>query len=270
MAPSKPTRNRAPRSATAARRAAQAEPRAEGEGNARPAGAPPPPTTPPPPPPSPPSSSSAPLPSAPRRRAAAADRAARRRAILAAALAEFDVNGFAKTRLEDVARRAGIAKGTLYLYFADKTALFEGLVQEMLTSVLADADALVPTFAGDTRELVDTLLELVTARIIDAPGQAVMRLMIREGMYFPDLAAFYHRAFVERGNALIRQVARRGLERGEIACDALERFPQLAVAPALLAVVWNSLFHAIAPLDVRALLAVHRDLLLRGLGWQDR
>lgn len=208
-------------------------------------------------------------PSAPRRRARPVDRGARRRAILDAALAVFDAHGFAKARLDDVARHAGVAKGTLYLYFADKNALFEGLVQETLTPILVDADALVPDFPGTTRDLIDALLELLATRIIEGPGSAIPRLMIREGAHFPDLAAFYYREVVSRGSALIRQVVRRGLERGEITSDALERFPQLAVAPALLAVVWNGLFHAIAPLDVRALLGVHRDLLLKGLGCQD-
>ncbi|MFG1477531.1 hypothetical protein V5F53_02555 [Xanthobacter sp. V4C-4] len=64
-------------------------------------------------------------------------------------------------------------------------------------------------------------------------------------------------------------MARRGFEGGEIGSDVADRFPQLVMAPAVLAVVWNALFGAIDPLDTRALLAAHRDLLLRGLGWKD-
>ncbi|MFS8037311.1 TetR/AcrR family transcriptional regulator [Xanthobacter sp. AM11] len=204
-----------------------------------------------------------------RKRAAPKDRAQRRREILDAALHVFARDGFAGARLEDVARRAGIAKGTLYLHFADKDALFRALVEENITPVLADADELVGLFGGTTRELLDLLLELLAARILTAPAQALVRLMIAEGPRFPDLAAFYHRTVVSRGLALVRQVIRRGLERGEIDNDVAERFPQLVIAPAIVAVIWNGMFCAIDPLDARQLLAGHRDLLLRGLGWRN-
>lgn len=197
------------------------------------------------------------------------ERAERRRAILDAALAVFSQNGFAGARLDDVARRAGVAKGTLYLYFTDKEALFRGLVEENISPVLADADGMVALFPGSTRDLLGLLIDLLAARILDAPAQALVRLMIAEGPRFPELAAFYHREVVARGLALIRQVVARGLARGEITSDVAARFPQLVIAPAILAVVWNGMFAAFDPLDARQLLAAHRDLLLRGLGWRE-
>ncbi|WP_231711283.1 TetR/AcrR family transcriptional regulator [Xanthobacter dioxanivorans] len=197
------------------------------------------------------------------------DKAARRRAILEAALAVFARDGFAGARLDEVARRAGVAKGTLYLYFTDKAALFRGLVEETVVPVLADADQVVALFPGTTRELLDLLIELLAARILDTPAQAVVRLMIAEGPRFPELAAFYHREVVSRGLALVRLIIQRGLDRGEISSDLAVRFPQLVISPAILAVVWNSMFGAIDPLDARSFLAAHRDLLLRGLGWRD-
>lgn len=197
------------------------------------------------------------------------ERAERRRAILEAALVIFSQQGFAGARLDDVARRAGVAKGTLYLHFTDKEALFRGLVEESISPVLADAGGIVAVFPGTTRELLDHLLELLAARILDAPAQALVRLMIAEGPRFPELAAFYHREVISRGLALIRQVIRRGIDRDEIVGDIALRFPQLVIAPAILAVVWNAMFAAFDPLDARQLLAAHRDLLLRGLGWRD-
>lgn len=205
-----------------------------------------------------------------RARATAADRAARRRAILDAALAEFSAHGFATAKLDAVARRAGIAKGTLYLYFTDKEALFRGLVEENITPIFADADTLVADAPGDTRALLDLLIALMIDRVLDQPAAALVRLMIGEGGRFPGLAAFYHREVVARGIALIRQVAQRGVDRGEITSDAAVRFPQLVVAPAILAIVWNGLFADIEPLDPRALLAAHRDVLLKGLGAEPR
>ncbi|MEP9355680.1 TetR/AcrR family transcriptional regulator [Xanthobacter sp. KR7-65] len=204
-----------------------------------------------------------------RRRARPKDKGERRREILAAALAVFAARGFAGSRLEDVARRAGVAKGTLYLYFADKEALFRGLIEDNISPVLEDADGLIALFPGTTRELLDLLMELLAQRILEGPAQALVRLMIAEGPRFPELAAYYHRAVVTRGIALIRLVVERGLSRGEITSDLAARFPQLVIAPAIVAVVWNSMFGATDPLDVRQLLAAHRDLLLRGLGWRE-
>lgn len=204
-----------------------------------------------------------------RRRAPPMEKAARRRAILDAALQVFSEHGFAGTKLDEVARRAGIAKGTLYLHFTDKEALFRGLVEENIAPVLADADHVVGLFPGTTRELLDLLIGLLAARILDRPASAIVRLMIAEGPRFPELAAFYHREVVARGLALVRQILQRGLERGEITSDLGVRFPQLVISPAIVAVVWNSMFGAIEPLDARSFLMAHRDLLLRGLGWRE-
>lgn len=209
----------------------------------------------------------------PGRRAAGASasrasaREERRQAILSAALGVFAAEGFAAARLDDVAKGAGVAKGTLYLYFPDKQSLFQGLVEEMITPVLVDADALVPLFPGTTRDLLDALMDMMVERILDAPAQAILRLMLSEGPRFPELAAYYYREVISRGVALLRQVGQRALDRGEIASDAAVRFPQLIIAPALVAVVWNAMFGAFDPLDPRALLSAHRDLLLKGLGW---
>lgn len=204
-----------------------------------------------------------------RRRAAPMDKAARRQQILAAALTVFSANGYAGTRLDDVARAAGVAKGTLYLHFSDKEALFRGLVEENIAPVLADADAVVAFFSGDTRDLLEQLTGLLSQRILDAPAQALVRLMIAEGPRFPELAAFYHREVISRALGLVRQIVQRGLDRGEITSDLAVRYPQLVLSPAIVAVVWNSMFGAVDPLDARQFLAAHRDLLLRGLGWRD-
>lgn len=203
-----------------------------------------------------------------RRPASAAARGERRRVILEAAHAEFSAHGYAATRLDAVARRAGVAKGTLYLYFTDKEALFCTLVREMVGSVLQDADALVATFPGSTRDLLSLMMQLMADRVLQAPAAALVRLMLAEGPRFPELAAFYHEEVVSRGIALILKVAQRGLDRGELTSDIAVRFPQLVVAPAILALVWNSLFGATDPLDVRTLLEAHLELLLKGLGWK--
>ena len=193
-------------------------------------------------------------------------RAARRQDILKAALEEFSRCGFGAARLEDVARAAGVAKGTLYLYFPNKQALFEGLVKENIAPVMADAADLVPHFSGPTRDLVRLLADLLVDRVLHGPAAGVLRLMIAEGARFPELAAFHHREVVSQTTPLVRAVMERGLARGEITCDAAVRFPQMVFAPALTALVWNSLFGAFDPLDTRAFVDASVDTLLRGLG----
>ncbi|MCG5235570.1 TetR/AcrR family transcriptional regulator [Xanthobacter oligotrophicus] len=197
------------------------------------------------------------------------DKAERRRAILAAALTVFARHGFAGARLDDVARQAGVAKGTLYLHFADKEALFHGLVEQNIAPILANADAAIAVFPGTTRDLIDLLIAILIERVIGTPAEGLVRLMIAEGPRFPELAAYYHREVVSRGLAIVRRIAQRGLDRGEITSDLAVRFPQLVISPAVVAVVWNGMFGAFDPLDVRAFLMAHRDLLLRGLGWRD-
>ncbi|MEP9377474.1 TetR/AcrR family transcriptional regulator [Aquabacter sp. CN5-332] len=196
----------------------------------------------------------------------AKEREARRAAILAAALDTFSQHGFGATRLEDVARAAGIAKGTLYLYFPHKQALFEAIVKDTISPVLADAAGLLPNFQGETRELLALIADMLISRILEGPGSGIMRLMIAEGPRFPELATFHHREVVSRGMALIRAVMERGLARGEITSDAAMRFPQMVFAPALTSVVWNSVFGHLSPLDARAFIHAYMEVLLRGLG----
>lgn len=193
-------------------------------------------------------------------------REARRQDILKAALDEFTRAGFGAARLDDVARAAGVAKGTLYLYFPNKQALFEGLVKENIAPVMADAADLLPHFPGTTRDLVRLMADMLVARVLKGSAAGVLRLMIAEGARFPELAAFHHREVVSRTLPLVRAVMERGLARGEITSDAAVRFPQMVFAPALTALVWNSLFGAFDPIDARAFVDAYVDTLLRGLG----
>src|SRR5689334_24051360 len=186
--------------------------------------------------------------------------AARRHAILAAALAEFAASGFAAARLEDVAKRAGVAKGTIYLHFRDKEALFQELVRATVVPLVATLERLPPV---DTpaRALLETFVDLFVKEIYGTERRNVLRLVMTEGPRFPKLAEFYYREVVERALAAMRALIARAVERGELRHEALLRFPQLVIAPGLVAIVWSGLFDRIAPLDVKALLHAHLDLL---------
>jgi AcrR family transcriptional regulator len=187
--------------------------------------------------------------------------AERRDAILAAALDEFADRGFAATRLDDVARRADVAKGTIYLHFADKEALFEELIRIELSPVVA---ALENVSHADIpfRMITNQLIEVFAREIFETRRKDVIRLVITEGPRFPKLAEFYYREVISRVMETIRAMLRRAHERGELKTDALVRFPQLLAAPGIVAIIWSGLFDRFEPLDVRALMRAHFDVLL--------
>lgn len=184
----------------------------------------------------------------------------RREAILDAALDVFSAQGFASARLDDVAARAGVAKGTLYLHFRNKQDLFEQLVTHAVQPVLDGAGELAAHPGRPTREIVAALHALFRREVLGTRRREVLRLVLAEGPRFPAIAAFYHREVVSRGLALIRRLAERGKARGELSGDAILRFPHLVFAPLLLAVLWDGLFSTLEPLDVEGLLEAQRDL----------
>jgi AcrR family transcriptional regulator len=187
---------------------------------------------------------------------------ARRQAIVAAALDEFCARGFAATRIEDVAARAGVAKGTIYLHFDDKQALFREIVTTMLVPLVAVLEAPPPDIP--LREIIGRFFDVFVAEIYSTRRRDVIRLVMTEGQRFPELAEFHYRNVVARAIAAMRVLLTRARERGELADDTLIRFPQLIVAPAMVAIVWSGLFDRFAPLDVDALLRAHLDVLLKG------
>ncbi len=189
--------------------------------------------------------------------------AARREAILAAALDEFSARGYEGARLDDVARRAGVAKGTIYLHFRDKEALFQELVRSVLNPLVAALEA-VPQADLPVRVTVERITDLFVREVYGTRRKDVIRLILNEGPRFPALAEFYYREVVARILAAIRGLMRRAIARGELTSDVFIRFPQLLVAPGIVAILWNSLFHAHEPLDVAALMRAHVELLFGG------
>jgi AcrR family transcriptional regulator len=184
----------------------------------------------------------------------------RRAAILAAALDEFSARGYAATRLDDVAQRAGVAKGTIYLYFRDKESLFQELVRTMLSPLVGAIEA-APVTGLPARAVAEMIADLFVNEIYGTRRKDVLRLIITEGPRFPKLAEFYYSEVIARVLPAVRALLSRAVERGELSHDAVARFPQLLVAPALLAIIWNSLFERFAPLDIRELMHAHLDLI---------
>ncbi|MCC7271613.1 MAG: TetR/AcrR family transcriptional regulator [Alphaproteobacteria bacterium] len=186
--------------------------------------------------------------------------------IVAAALDAFAERGFAATRLEDVAARAGISKGTLYLYFPSKEELFKAVVRQTLLPNLAEAERRLATSDMPTPEM---LSEIVGALVAAAAGRmgVIPKLLIAEAGNFPDLARFYAEEVVARGMRLFARVIQRGIARGEFrAVDAVRAAPALA-APILLMALWKNALepHAVHPIDPAGFFAAFIDIVLHGL-----
>jgi AcrR family transcriptional regulator len=187
-------------------------------------------------------------------------RAERRQAILAAALQEFSARGFAAARLDDVAVAAGIAKGTIYLYFRDKETLFQDLILSEMGPVVVTLETALAVDLP-VRAVAERAVELFVREIYGTSRREIIRLILSEGPRFPQLADFYYREVLSRIIAAVRALLRRALERGELRNDAIIRFPQLLGAPGIVAIVWSGLFERQDPLDVPGLMRAHLDLL---------
>lgn len=185
--------------------------------------------------------------------------------IIAAGLAEFARNGFAATRLSDIARRAGVAKGTIYRYFDSKEALFEAAVRSRVIGSMDEVQSMIAAHDGPTEQLLAALLDKIYAEFVGSDVAILMRILIGEGHRFPKLVAFYHREALSQGQDVLGQIVARGIERGEIAATPAATEPRLIMAPAFMAAIWEATFGAIAPLDRARFREAHLDMLTRGL-----
>ena len=190
----------------------------------------------------------------------AARAAERRQAIVEAALEEFLARGFAATRLDDIAKRAGVAKGTIYLHFKDKESMFEELVRVVMVPVVEQFNGLLPRISS-VRDTIEGLAAYFLRDVANTRRGDLVRLIVAEGQRFPAVADFYYREIVSRAIAGMRALIELGIARGEIREKGLAHFPQIVVAPLLMAVIWQSLFARHAPLDAQAMLRVHLDLI---------
>ena len=186
--------------------------------------------------------------------------AARREAILAAALEEFCARGFAAARLDDVAKRADVAKGTIYLHFRDKEALFQEIVGTMLVPMISALESPPPP-DEPIRIVLERFADLFIREVYSTNRRDVLRLVMTEGPRFPQLAEFYYRNVVGRAVAAMRVLLQRAADHGEIVHPSLLGYPQLVVAPMIMAIVWSGLFERFEPLDVAALMRAHLDIL---------
>src|ERR1700759_1336842 len=189
------------------------------------------------------------------------ERAAERRAaIVDAAMEEFIARGFAATRLDDIAKRAGGAKGTIYLHFKDKESMFEELIRTAIVPLIGSLTR-PPPVGASIRDALEGFARVFIQEIATTRRGDIVRLIIAEGPRFPAIADFYYREVISRGLAGMRALIELAVARGEIRFPELARFPQIMVAPAIVAVVWKSLFDKHQPLDALEMFRVHLDLI---------
>lgn len=167
--------------------------------------------------------------------------------------------------MEDVAREAGIAKGTVYLHFDNKEALFKALIRSATAAPIGRIEELLESYEGSTEALLRTMLDVIKREILETDRRLVVQLVLTEGHRFPEVADFYYAAVVSRAIGFLRAIIERGVARGEFADNALVRFPQLVIAPFLVAVMWQGLFEQRAALDADGMIRAHLDLLMRAL-----
>src|SRR4051812_24143248 len=192
---------------------------------------------------------------------------ARPEEIIRAALEVFAARGFAATKLEDIARKAGVTKGTIYLYFENKEALFKALIRGTIVPVIAKGEEIAQAFPGSARDLFEKLVREYWRLVGETSLSSIPRLMIAEAGNFPQLARFYYEEVITRGHRLMAGVLERGIKAGEFKHVNLAVATKLAMSPLMHAVVARKAFAACMPegFDVASYLDTHIDLFLHGI-----
>jgi len=190
--------------------------------------------------------------------------------LVAAALEVFVERGYEGTTLADVARRAGVTKGTIYLYFENKEALFKAVVRETIVPVIAQGEALARSFTGSARDLLEQLVREYWRLVGETALAGIPKLMMAEAATFPELTRFYYDEVVVRGQRLMAGVIERGVKNGEFRPVNVMLAAKLAMSPLMHATVVRRAFASCMPegFNVQAYLDTHIDLYLHGIAKQ--
>jgi AcrR family transcriptional regulator len=191
--------------------------------------------------------------------------------ILDAALACFAEKGFAGTRMDDVAARAGITKGTIYLYFESKEALFKALARQSIGAQLESVLAHVQAFQGASADLLRFVLGTIGHFAATSDRVILPKLLLAEASNFPELAEFWRREIIDRGIAIFETIITRGVAAGEFRDVPPSHAARLCVAPMLVLILWRTTFAQFdtTPYDYQGLVDTHLATLLHGLSTQE-
>lgn len=194
---------------------------------------------------------------------------ARPQELLDAALEVFVERGFAASKMEDVASRAGVSKGTVYLYFPSKEELLKAVIRHNLSLTIAQGGDLAAQFPGPTDELLRVLAMSWWDRVGETQASGIFKLIITEVRNFPEFAQFYAAEVIEPGRQLLKALLQRGIDRGEFRPVPLEDTAHALIFPMLMLCLHKHSVGAcsgdIATQDPRAFILNHIDLMLHGL-----
>jgi AcrR family transcriptional regulator len=187
--------------------------------------------------------------------------------LLSAALDLFVERGYATTKLDDVASRAGVSKGTLYLYFDSKESLFKAVIEQGILPLLDEGEALLRQHHGDARSLLQMLVLRWWQLLGETSLGGIPKLMIAEAGNFPEVATYYYDNVIVRGRELLRQALQRGMASGEFRQLEIESTIDVIMAPVMMLIVWR---YSLAPCgcgkqDPHNYMTTYLDLLMNGL-----
>ena len=186
--------------------------------------------------------------------------------ILDAAFEEFVKSGYAATRLEDVAARAGVTKGTIYFYFETKERVFDEMIRHKSQAFFPELESYAGKLEGSYSARLRALMVFVYRRIAeDRPSRETLRFLIAEGSRFPDLVDRHHDEFMRPVLEQFRKLIEAGVAAGEFRASPASTFTQIVMSPALMLSVWSLMFGTRKQIDVAAFTDASIDLLMRGL-----
>ena len=186
--------------------------------------------------------------------------------IVEAAFGEFSRNGYATTTLDQIAERAGVTKGTIYVYFESKEHLFISMVREFTKGTMDTVHEMYETHDGSTADLLRAQFSFIYQHLVeDKRRREVVRMLIAEASRFPELADRYYKEILQPCLDLLKAAIQRGIDRGEIRKSPIIDSPQVVMAPIALVDLWIMMFDDRQPLDLKAYFDAHLDLVLNGL-----
>lgn len=193
-------------------------------------------------------------------------KAERPREIIEAAFEEFSRNGYVAATLDQVAERAGVTTGTIYVYFESKEHLFISMVRETTKAALDTVHRMFERHEGSTADLLRAQFSFIYQHIVeDRRRREVVRMLIAEASRFPALADRYYEEIHRPCLELLERAIQRGIDRGEIRRSAIIDCPQVIIAPIALVDLWMIMYDTRHPLDLKAYFNAHLDLVLNGL-----
>lgn len=187
--------------------------------------------------------------------------------ILDAALTVFAEKGFAASRMEDIATKAGVTKGTIYLYFESKEEVFKSLARQHIGDTLGAAAEAARNFDGGAFDFLTIFFQRFADVVLTSDAVVLPKIIIAESGNFPELADFWRKEVIDKSMGMLKGVLERGIAKGEIRDLPPDYICKLCVAPMLMSLIWRTTFARTddMPFDYQAFLAVHRDVLYRGL-----